>query len=506
MSNTSQVVKVGIFMTICLVILGWLILRVEDWRLWGPKGVRVDAVFDSVVGLDDKAAVRLAGVRVGRVDGIALEGRKARVSLLLDQPIAFVEGSSAAIANQGLLGDKFVELRLGPEGGALLPPGAVLAGTTPVSFDDAMAKIEEIGTSVQDFLGGGKGGEGGLGGSGGSGGSRSPGGFSTLIDSIQATSDELRALIVENRSNLSGTVANFERFSETLSRELPRITEQIARVLDQVDAVLAENRGNLKDSMANIKALTADVQTSVDNLNEITTRIASGEGTIGKLVNSPEAHDQLMSALGSVEKGVDALGSTLNRVNELKLELGLDGAYLSELEDSRSAFRLDLLPHGAESPRYYRVELVSDPRGRISEKREVVTVTRPDGSTATTTTDRLTSETRRNNWSALFGFPFADRRGSLWAGILENTAGVQVDYKFFRQRAMLSFEAFDFGRERDLDPHLRLTGQWNFYRNLYVKAGYDDPLVDEFRSPFLGIGIHWSDDDLKYLMGSVPKL
>ena len=284
--------------------------------------------------------------------------------------------------------------------------------------------------------------------------------------------------------------------------------------------------GNLSVTMTNV----ADISTRIKNgegtlgklvndeelynefkdvaasLKEITAKIENGEGTIGKLVNSPEAHDQLMSALGSVEKGVDALGSTLNRVNELKLELGLDGAYLSELEDSRSAFRLDLLPHGAESPRYYRVELVSDPRGRISEKREVVTVTRPDGSTATTTTDRLTSETRRNNWSALFGFPFADRRGSLWAGILENTAGVQVDYKFFRQRAMLSFEAFDFGRERDLDPHLRLTGQWNFYRNLYVKAGYDDPLVDEFRSPFLGIGIHWSDDDLKYLMGSVPKL
>ena len=30
MTNTSQVVKVGIFMTACLVLLGWLILRVED--------------------------------------------------------------------------------------------------------------------------------------------------------------------------------------------------------------------------------------------------------------------------------------------------------------------------------------------------------------------------------------------------------------------------------------------------------------------------------------------
>ena len=498
MSNVAQAVKVGIFMTICLVILGWLILRVEDWKLWGP---RVCASTRSSIPSSDSTTRRRCvspASASGASTASGSRARKARVSLLLDQPIAFVEGSSAAIANQGLLGDKFVELRLGPEGAALLPPGSVLPGTTPVSFDDAMAKIEEIGTSVQDFLGGtgGKGGKGGLG---------AGGGFSTLIDSIQATSDELRALIAENRSNLSGTVANFERFSETLARELPRITEQIARVLEQVDAVLAENRGNLKDSMANIKELTAEVQTSVDNLNTITTRIANGEGTIGKLVNSPEAHDQLMSALGSVEKGVDALGSTLNRVNELKLDLGLDGAYLSELEDTRSAFRLDLLPHGDESPRYYRVELVSDPRGRISEKREIVTVTLPDGSTATTTTDRLTSETRRNNWSALFGFPFADRRGSLWAGILENSAGVQVDYSFFKKRAMLSFEAFDFGRERDLDPHLRLTAQWNFYRHLYVKAGYDDPLVEQFRSPFLGVGIHWSDDDLKYLMGSVPS-
>src|SRR3989304_665382 len=65
MSNASQVVKVGIFMTVCLVLLGWLILRVEDWKLWGDEGSRVDAVFDSVAGLDDKAAVRLAGVRGG---------------------------------------------------------------------------------------------------------------------------------------------------------------------------------------------------------------------------------------------------------------------------------------------------------------------------------------------------------------------------------------------------------------------------------------------------------
>jgi phospholipid/cholesterol/gamma-HCH transport system substrate-binding protein len=494
MAQGSGTIRVGIFMTIGLLALGWLILRVEDWRFWrGGKGVRIEALFDSVSGLDDKAAVRLAGVRVGRVDGIRLDGRKARVSLLLEEPLALTEGTVAAIANQGLLGDKFIEIRPGPEGAPRLPPGAVLPGETPVSFDQAMEKIDKIGTSIQEFMSGAAG-EGGAG-----------GGLGKLIDSISATADEIRALITENRQSVGGTVKNFERFSATLAEELPRLTRQIQVMLEQVDAVLAENRGNLRDSMANVREVTEKIQTSVDNLNTITDKIARGEGTIGKLVNSDEAHNELMSALGSVEKGVTALGDTLGRVQELKLGIGIEGDYLSEVEDYRSSFHLDVLPHGEESSRYYRIGLVTDPRGRITEKESQVTVTLPDGSVETTTTSTVQHEKTKANWSALFGFPFAGRRGSLWAGVIENTGGVQVDWSFLDRRLGLSLEAFDFGRERDLDPHLRLTGRWALGKYFVVRAGYDDPLVDEFRSPFIGAGIRWTDDDLKYLLGSVPS-
>ena len=490
----SGTIRVGIFMTVGLVALGWLILRVEDWRFWrGGEGQRIEASFDSVSGLDDKAAVRLAGVRIGRVDGIRLDGRKARVSLLLEEPVGLTEGTYAAIANTGLLGDKFIEIHPGPEGAAPLSPGAVLRGETPVSIDQAMAKIDKIGTSIQEFMGG-MGGEGGQ-----------TGGLGQLIASIQATSDEIRALIIENRASVGGTVKNFETFSATLAEQLPELTRQIQAMLAQVDQVIAENRGDLRDSMASIKDVTGRIQTSVDNLNEITTKIASGEGTIGKLVNSDEAHEQLMTALGSVEKGVTALGDTLGRVQQLKLGIGIEGDYLSEVEDYRSQFMLDVLPHGEESPRYYRVGLVTDPRGRITEKDSQVVVTNPDGSTETTTTHTVQHEKTKANWSALFGFPFAERRGSLWAGVIENTGGVQVDWNLLDRRLAFSLEAFDFGRERDLDPHLRLTGRWALGKYVVVRAGYDDPLVDEFRSPFIGAGIRWTDDDLKYLLGSVPK-
>ena len=489
----SQAVKVGLFMTAALLVLAWLILSVEDWKLFGGKGERIDALFDSVVGLDDKAAVRMAGVRVGRVDGIRLEGRKARVSLLLDQPLGLTEGTVASIANQGLLGDKFVELQPGPEGAPPLPPGSVLEGRTPISFDQAMAKIEEIGDSIQGFMSGGAGEGGG-------------GSLADLIKSIQATADELRAVIAENRAQLGGTVKNFERFSAALAEDLPRLTDQIERVLSQVDAVVAENRGNLKDSMANVKEVTTKLQTSVDNLNAITDKIAKGEGTLGKLVNSDEAHDELMNAMGSVEKGVDALTDTLGRVRKLRLDLALDTAYQSELEDYRTAFRLDLLPDGDQSRHLYRVELVTDPRGRIYDKTETVTVTLPDGSTATTVTERTVRDERRNTWSAMFGLPFAERKGAVWAGVIQNSGGFGIDYSLLDRKLWFSLEAFDFGREMELDPHLRFTTQWNFHKNLYIKGGYDDPLVDQYKSPFLGAGLRWTDDDLKYLMGSVPKL
>lgn len=489
----SQTLKVGIFMTVALVLLGWLILRIEDWSPFAEPGRRVDAVFDSVVGLDDRAAVRVAGVRVGRVDGVRLDadGRRARVTLLLDAGLVLTEGAEATIANQGLLGDKFVELAPGPAGAAPLPEGALLPGRTPVSFDQAMAKLEKIGDSIEGFLSDGEGGAGG--------------GFGPLVDSIRATSDELRALIVENRASVGGTVRNFERFSATLAEELPRLTSRIEQVLGQVDGVIAENRGDLRESMANISEVTGKIQTSVDNLNEITTKIASGEGTIGKLVNSDEAHDELMAALDSVEKGVTTLGDTLGRVQKLRLDVAMESAWLSESEEARSTVRLDVLPRGAESSRFYRVDLVSDPAGRLTDRSETITVTRPDGTTEVTTIERLRRETRRYEYSALVGFPFADRRGRFWAGLIENSGGAEIDYALVPDKVWLSATAYDFARELDLDPHLRLTAKWHPFKNVYVTGGWDDLLVEESDSPFLGAGLRWTDDDLKYLFGSMPS-
>src|SRR4249920_3223684 len=130
----NQALRVGIFMTACLLVIGYMILRIEDISLFGRKGPTIDIVFDSVAGLDDKAAVRIAGVRVGRVDGISLSGTEALVTVRLDQPVRLTEGTTASISSVSLLGEKYVELIPGPENAPELAADTVIHGMTPISF------------------------------------------------------------------------------------------------------------------------------------------------------------------------------------------------------------------------------------------------------------------------------------------------------------------------------------------------------------------------------------
>ena len=483
----TQALKVGIFGVIALVVLGYLILQVEQWSPFAPEGVRYQAAFDSVAGLDDKASVRIAGVVVGRVDGVGLSDGRALVSLLLEGPLELREGATASIANLGILGDKFIVLDPGPVGAPGLAPGAVLPGSSPVSFDDALAKLDGLAGSLQDSfaaLGGGD----------------RESAIRRLLDSLEATSEQIGLLVADNRGQISTTVGHFADVSSTLSRELPRLAEQMERVLGEIEGVVGDNRGDLRETMGQVRDATDGISLSIDNLNEITGRLARGEGTVGKLLTSEETHDQLMSTMGTIESGVKELSDTLGRVRKLRLDLGFDSYWLDELGEARTAFTVDIDPQSND--RSYHLGLVDDPRGRVKVNTDVTTVTLPDGSIETTTVRRVNTE-EKSTVDAQFGFRFG-RAARFRTGLFQSTAGMGVDWQPIEDRFTLSLEAYDFGREEDLDPHLRLIGRWRLHPNFFVQGGYDDFLEGDRDSIFIGGGLRWSDDELKYLLGSVP--
>ncbi|MEM9555543.1 MAG: MlaD family protein [Acidobacteriota bacterium] len=483
----SLAIKVGLFTAICLVVLGWLIFQVDDLNLFESDGQMVDVVFDSVAGLNEKAPVRVAGVKVGEVEELTLEGRQARARLRLENPIDLGVGARATISNAGILGDKFVELIPGPASAPPLPPNTVLQGETPISFDDALARFDSLGQSLQQLTGEVSR-QGDIGQT-----------VRRLLDNLEATSADIRALVATNRGQLDSTIGNFEQFSGTLAAELPELVRQMSELAARIDTLVAENQGNVSESMDNVRQLTAELGTSVDNLNEITGQLRRGEGTMGKLLYDDAAHDQLVDTLASVEGGVEKLGDTIGRISEIELTLGLEGAVYTDLDDENyAAFDLRFQSHPR---RYYALGIADGPVNRESTETRTIVTTRPDGGVETTVIEETTLDDDYT-FNAQVGYELGDL--DLRVGLFESTGGAAVGYSFYDRRVLVSLEAFDFSADDDSDPHLRLSTRFHLNDNIYLLGGYDDLLESDTDSVFFGAGIRWKDDDLKYLLGSLP--
>lgn len=77
----------------------------------------VTAKFDNIGGLKARAAVKSAGVVVGRVESISFDDKsfQARVVMKLNQSVQFPKDSSAKILTAGLLGEQYIGLEAGAD-------------------------------------------------------------------------------------------------------------------------------------------------------------------------------------------------------------------------------------------------------------------------------------------------------------------------------------------------------------------------------------------------------
>ena len=91
----------------------------------------------------------------------------------------------------------------------------------------------------------------------------------------------------------------------------------------------------------------------------------------------------------------------------------------------------------------------------------------------------------------------------LRGGLFESSGGVAADYYLFDDRLVLSMEAFDF--DPDENPHLKFKANYTPFQYLYLTGGFDDFISDEGKeSVFFGMGLQFSDQDLKTLLSGAP--
>jgi phospholipid/cholesterol/gamma-HCH transport system substrate-binding protein len=87
-------------------------------------------------------------------------------------------------------------------------------------------------------------------------------------------------------------------------------------IIQKVDQLVTENRENISKTTANLQAIT-------DKVNK-------GEGTLGKLINDPKLHDNLVSTLDEIRKGAAEaktfVANAQSIIDEVKAGKGAIGA------------------------------------------------------------------------------------------------------------------------------------------------------------------------------------
>ncbi|AKC68575.1 outer membrane lipid asymmetry maintenance protein MlaD [Pandoraea oxalativorans] len=107
---------VGLFVVLGFAALLFLALKAGNMSsLSFSKTYPITVRFDNIGGLKPRAAVKSAGVVVGRVASIKFDDKRylADVTLNLDSQYQFPKDSSAKILTSGLLGEQYIGLEPG---------------------------------------------------------------------------------------------------------------------------------------------------------------------------------------------------------------------------------------------------------------------------------------------------------------------------------------------------------------------------------------------------------
>ena len=118
MQKSRHDVWVGLFVLVGAAAVLFLALKAGNLlSLNFDETYSVVTKFDNIGRLKPRAAVKSAGVVVGRVESINFDDKsyQARVMLQLEKKYVFPKDSSAKILTSGLLGEQYIGLETGAE-------------------------------------------------------------------------------------------------------------------------------------------------------------------------------------------------------------------------------------------------------------------------------------------------------------------------------------------------------------------------------------------------------
>ncbi|MBT9583795.1 MCE family protein [bacterium] len=490
----SSAAKVGMVAVIALILFGLVVTQLGG--ISEERGQEYVVTFQNVGGLQTKAPVLLAGVKVGLVKKMELnsEDSRVKVTMLITRPGVNLYRSRRPDDSKdsfyiytvagNLLGDKWVDIRTGripTDTVPIKPNEEPIVGEPPVSLDDlareGSAVMSEFRQSVNALneLVADKKFQNDI--------RETMGNFTEISRNLKGASADARVLVaslngrVERLGNavelvvahVDETVAGFQHDAQAVGSDLRGFSSGLR-------GVVSHNQGNintivttLKDTaaslnrtmktleeLANDKDLRADVLATVSNLKRTTEEVQGIASDIRSVTSDPEVQGDIRDTIQNAKEATDSAKKVMNRVDNITesvTEGKFANVYLENEWNTRNGHpaanaNVFLLPDGP-----YGAKLGVDSLGQ----------------------DNLI------NVQAMKGFSNGNYR--IRAGVVRSQVGLGADARLFNKRLELSVDAYN-TRKVEVDVY----GKVLFPGDFYLLGGYRNVTQSNQGYPIIGAG------------------
>jgi phospholipid/cholesterol/gamma-HCH transport system substrate-binding protein len=134
---------VGIFVLLGLAAVAYLTMKLGSGSLVGGNTYLIEARFSNAGGLHSGSSVLVAGVTVGRVEGVRIDPAdySAIATLRIPTELRLPTDSMASIRTSGLIGDKYVFLSPGADDTYLKPGTRITMTESSVDLESLIGKM-----------------------------------------------------------------------------------------------------------------------------------------------------------------------------------------------------------------------------------------------------------------------------------------------------------------------------------------------------------------------------
>jgi phospholipid/cholesterol/gamma-HCH transport system substrate-binding protein len=279
-------VTVGAISIVVLLLLLLASFKASSLPVIGG-GDTYSAAFSEAGGLKVNDEVRIAGVRVGKVESVELEGDHVRVGFRVDNGAGFGTDTRADIKVKTILGSMYLSLQ--PAGPGQLPEGTeipVSRTSSPFDVVDAFSGLAERSQEIDTH--------------------QLAQAFTTMADLTRNTPEEFQSAL-KGVSALSANVA-------AKNEQIGSLLQNLKRVSDTLDARDQDIVGLMKDSDVLFRALVKRRQA----VHDLLTSTAKLSKELTALVKQSRA--DLKPALTHLESVIAVLNKNEDNIdNSLRL-------------------------------------------------------------------------------------------------------------------------------------------------------------------------------------------